>query len=170
MHKTGLRPRISVVKNQDWLLAKFVGSRKCPACYAPVGPRRSKQEMKLEFSTKYFFVFAIILSIEVLIAIFVMDQFVRPFVGDLLVVLLLFTLAKAFFATRNDQMLALCILLFAYLVEIGQYFDLVSRLGLVNSEITSIVLGTSFDWRDFLAYTIGFILILIGIRRKRMVF
>ena len=72
-----------------------------------------------------------------------------------------------FFEPRNPIVLAVCILVFAYLVEVGQYFALVARLGLADSEIARIVIGTSFDWKDILAYLIGFIVILLEIRQER---
>ena len=122
--------------------------------------------MKFGFCKKYFLVFAIVCCVETLIAMFVSDQFVRPFVGDLLVVLLLYSFVRTFFDVRNQKLLAVSILLFAFTVEIGQYFDLVSRMGLANSRIATIIIGTSFDWRDFLAYTIGFVLILISSKKR----
>jgi len=113
--------------------------------------------MKIKFRAKYLFVFVGILLTEVWIALFVNDQIIRPFVGDLLVILLMYAFVRVFIEPRNHIVLAVCILVFAYLVEIGQYFELVSRLGLADSGIGRIVIGTSFDWVDLLAYTIGFI-------------
>ena len=124
--------------------------------------------MKFKFSVKYLFVFVGILLTEALIALFVNDQFVRPFVGDLLVVLLMYAFMRVFFEPRNQIVLAICILVFAYMVEVGQYFSLVSRLGLADLEIANIIIGTSFDWRDLLAYTIGFIMILSITKRERV--
>jgi hypothetical protein len=122
--------------------------------------------MKIKFRAKYLFVFAGILLTEVWIALFVNDQIIRPFVGDLLVILLMYAFVRVFIEPRNHVVLAVCLLVFAYLVEIGQYFELVSRLGLADLGIARIVIGTSFDWVDFLAYTIGFMIVIVsGIRR-----
>ena len=123
--------------------------------------------MKIKFRAKYLFVFVGILLTEVWIALFVNDQIIRPFVGDLLVILLMYAFVRVFIEPRNHIVLAVCILVFAYLVEIGQYFELVSRLGLEDSGIARIVIGTSFDWVDLLAYTIGFMIVIVsGIRRE----
>ena len=122
--------------------------------------------MKLEFNQHYFFIFTLILCAEVLIALFVNDQFVRPFVGDMLVVLLMYSFVRMFLVVKNHTLLAVCILAFAYFVELGQYFELVSRLGLADSQVASIIIGTSFDWRDLLAYTLGFILILVATKLR----
>ena len=123
--------------------------------------------MKIKFRAKYLFVFVGILLTEVWIALFVNDQIIRPFVGDLLVILLMYAFVRVFIEPRNHIVLAVCILVFAYLVEIGQYFELVSRLGLADSGIARIVIGTSFDWLDLLAYTIGFMIVIMsGIKRE----
>jgi hypothetical protein len=81
-----------------------------------------------------------------------------------LIVVLIYSFIRTLFDVRNHHRLAVCILLFSYLVELGQYFDLVSILGLADSKFATIVIGASFDWRDLLAYTVGFILILVGSR------
>jgi hypothetical protein len=53
------------------------------------------------------------------------------------------------------------VLLFAYLIETLQYFDLVGKLGLKHSKIANIVIGNSFAWMDMLAYTLGILTIVI---------
>jgi len=123
--------------------------------------------MEIKFCAKCLVVFVGILLTEVWIALFVNDQIIRPFVGDLLVILLMYAFVRMFIEPRNHIVLAGCILVFAYLVEISQYFELVSRLGLTDSGIAKIVIGTSFDWIDLLAYTIGFMIVIAsGIRRE----
>jgi hypothetical protein len=123
--------------------------------------------MKLSFSKKYFFVFLVVLLVEVCIGLFATDRIVRPLVGDVLVVVLIYAFIRMLFEVRNHYWLAVGVLLFAYAVEVGQYFNLVARLGLADSKFASIVLGTGFDWRDFLCYTLGFVLILADGRRAK---
>jgi hypothetical protein len=53
------------------------------------------------------------------------------------------------------------VLLFAYVIETLQYFDLVGKLGLKHSRIANIVIGNSFAWLDILAYTLGILTIVI---------
>jgi hypothetical protein len=89
---------------------------------------------------------------------------VRPLLGDVLVILLLYAFVRTFFAVKSDRVLGLGILVFAFLIEVAQYFDLVSRLNLADSKIVATIIGTTFDWRDLVAYTIGFILILVWIQ------
>ncbi len=84
--------------------------------------------MRLVFNKRYFFFFVFVFLIEAYIAVYINDQFVRPLVGDVLVVLLLYAFVRAFCEVRNDKVLALGVLLFAYLVELAQYFKLVYLL------------------------------------------
>jgi Protein of unknown function (DUF2809) len=115
--------------------------------------------MMLKFNKLYFFVTVLLFGIEVLIAVFVHDNFVRPYVGDTLVVILIYCFVRSFLDTPVLKT-ALCVLLFAYLIEVAQYFHIVNRLGLQKSKIASVVIGTSFEPIDLIAYTIGFAFIL----------
>jgi len=56
---------------------------------------------------------------------------------------------------------ACSVLLFAYAVEILQYFHLVKMLGLQNSKLVRILLGTTFSFMDLLAYTLGIALVVV---------
>ena len=57
-------------------------------------------------------------------------------------------------------MTAVSVLLFSYTVEILQYLKIINVLGLQHSGIARIVIGTSFEWIDLLAYTAGVAIIL----------
>ena len=72
----------------------------------------NRHTMKLQFNKSYFIVFFLLLIIEVLITIFYFNPFIRGFVGDILVVILIFSFIKT-------------------------------------------ILGTSFEYTDFIAYIIG---------------
>lgn len=98
--------------------------------------------------------FVALLSVEVLIALYVHDPWIRPFVGDVLVVAVLFYFLRSFIRCKESS-LAIGVLLFAWAVEVAQYFDFVTRLGLGDNRLARIVLGSTFDWLDLLAYTIG---------------
>ena len=116
--------------------------------------------MKLRFNAKYALAFVAIFLVEACIALYVHDRVIRPYVGDVLVILLIYAFVRMLFEVRDHVRLAAGILLFAYLVEVGQYFDWVTRLGLADSRLATVVMGTAFDWRDLLSYTIGGILLL----------
>ena len=108
----------------------------------------------------------ILLSVLVYIALFVHDQFVRPFLGDVLVVIWLYLCLKSFIKMQSDK-LAHAVLFFAYAIEIAQYYDLVTVLGLQHIRAARIIIGSTFDWLDLLAYTIGWFFILL-IERYRL--
>jgi len=110
--------------------------------------------MKLVFNLKAFTVFVIIFVIEVLIALFVNDSFIRPYGGDILVVILLYYFIKSFIKTKHVY-IVIGVLLFAYAVEFGQYLKMVELLGVQDNKLLRTVLGSSFSWGDILAYTTG---------------
>lgn len=121
--------------------------------------------MKWRFDKNSFIVAVIIFFIEVLIAKFVDDSFIRPYGGDILVVILIYYFVKSFIQIK-PLYLAIAVVLFAYAVEIGQYFKLVEVLGLQDYKIMRIIIGTSFAWGDIICYTVGGIICYM-IDRKR---
>ncbi|WP_183884556.1 DUF2809 domain-containing protein [Pedobacter cryoconitis] len=46
-------------------------------------------------------------------------------------------------------------MLFSYLIEASQYFNLIHHLRMDNSKIAPLILGNSFSWIAMLAYTLG---------------
>jgi hypothetical protein len=130
----------------------------------PTKPNR-KIEMKLRFNGKAGVVCIFLFLTEILIALFVRDRIVRPYGGDVLVVLLIYYFFKTFLQI-HPLYLSVGVLLFAYMVELAQYFRMVEVLGVQNNRVLSIVLGSSFSWGDILAYTLGAIICYL-IERKR---
>ena len=112
-----------------------------------------------EFNRRYLMTTLGLFVVLVLIALYVRDGFVRPFLGDLLVVVLMFTAVRSVLRV-NQRGLVLAILAFAFLLEVGQAFRLVERLGLAEHRLAQVVLGSTFDWLDLLAYTLGALLVL----------
>jgi len=101
----------------------------------------------------------LLFAIEVLIALFVHDKIVRPYIGDVLVVILIYCFVKSFL---NIKVLtaALLVLLFSFSIETFQYFNLVEKLGLEHNKTARIVIGSSFEWIDFVAYSLGILIVL----------
>lgn len=118
----------------------------------------------LTFNKKYALLALLLFIIEVGIAIFIKDRFIRPFLGDVLAVIFLYFLAKTFLKATNF-MIGLLVLLFAYTLEVLQYFNLVDLLGLGKYKLATIVLGSTFDWLDLVAYTIGVVMV-VSIENK----
>lgn len=98
------------------------------------------------------------LAVEVAIALFVHDNFVRPYIGDVLVVIVLYTLLRIWIPDKL-RLLPLYVFLFAAGVEVLQYFEFVKLLGLGNNHFLRILLGSVFDWKDILCYAVGCLLL-----------
>jgi hypothetical protein len=108
----------------------------------------------LKFNKSYFILAILLLTIEVFIAIFIHDRIVRPYIGDFLVVILIYCFFKSFL-NISPVKTAIAVLLIAYGIEILQHFNLVERLGLGQSAVAKAILGSSFEWTDIIMYTIG---------------
>ncbi len=117
----------------------------------------------IRFSLKDFIISILLLGLLVYIALFVRDRFIRPFLGDVLVVIWLYYTLKAFLNISCGR-LAFGVLVFSYLIEFAQYFRVISWLGLEDVAIVRIVFGATFDFMDLLAYTLGW-LVILGIDR-----
>ncbi len=96
----------------------------------------------------------ILLLTEVFIALFVNDDFIRPFLGDILVVILLCCLVRVF-KPHGIRLLPLYVFLFAVCVEVAQYFDYVKLLGLEGNKFFSVLMGRSFSVYDLICYAYG---------------
>lgn len=109
--------------------------------------------MKVSFNKRYFTPFLLVLVAEIAIAIFYFHRFVRGFLGDVLVIPLLYYLLRAISSVRHRPAL-IFVLALAFLIEGLQLLDLTKLLSTDNS-IVQIVLGNTFDGFDLLAYLIG---------------
>jgi hypothetical protein len=101
-----------------------------------------------------------ILIVEILIAIFMHDSFIRPFFGDFLAVILVYYFIKSFFEMSNTK-IAIISISIAYILESLQYFNFLEITGLAQFKIAGVILGNSFAWADILAYTLGMSFVLI---------
>jgi Protein of unknown function (DUF2809) len=115
----------------------------------------------LQFNLKYLLFTIILFLTEVVIALFIKDTLIRPFVGDVLVVVLIYCFLRIFLQI-DYRKLAFGVLLFAFTIEILQYFDYVRLLGLENNRILSVAMGRTFAVEDFIAYFVGFLLIMLA--------
>ncbi|SIQ27977.1 DUF2809 domain-containing protein [Chryseobacterium sp. RU33C] len=120
--------------------------------------------MKLQFSLKYLLLSLFIFFLEVLIATKLSNVFfVRAYLGDVIVVILLYTFVKSF-AKVNNQKLILGILIFSFAVEFGQYFHIAEKLGFRPGSLMYIVIGNSFSWIDNLCYAVGCLILYLIVR------
>lgn len=98
-------------------------------------------------------VFVFLFFVEVLIALYVHDDFVRPYVGDMIVTVVVWAFARIVFPDRF-KLMSLYVMVFAILVEVGQYFNYVDLLGITNPILVT-MMGTSFAWADIACYAVG---------------
>ena len=112
------------------------------------------------FHKIYFLLTIVLLGIEFLIGIYVHDTLVRPFVGDYLVVILIYCFILSFIKL-NKTKTAIGVLIFSFLIEFLQYYKLVSILGLEKNAIARIVIGTSFSVYDLLCYFLGIVTVVL---------
>ena len=114
----------------------------------------------MKFNIKYFFLTVFLFIVEVLIAtVWKENVFVRSYLGDVIVVILIYTFILFFFKIKNRTKLILGVFVFSVLIEILQYFKIADILGLKPGSIAAIVVGNSFSWIDILCYGIGCLLI-----------
>ncbi|MGN7721233.1 DUF2809 domain-containing protein [Chitinophaga sp. 22620] len=124
--------------------------------------------MKLRFNRWYFTLTILLFVTEVLIAAYLHDDFIRPYAGDFLVVILIYCFVRSFLQAPVVPV-ALAVLAFSCLVEGLQYLNMVKHLGLGHSRLANIVLGNYFTWADIIAYTLGtgFVILVEKIREAR---
>lgn len=111
--------------------------------------------------TKYFLGFLFLLIVEILIARFVKDEFIRPYLGDFLVVILIYCFVMA--ASKLSVFRGLLmVFLFSFAVEFLQLVDISEILQYHPPKIVMIAIGSSFSIWDLLAYSLGLLTCLLA--------
>ena len=103
----------------------------------------------------------VVFAVEVLIALYVHDAVIRPYLGDSLAVALVYLVLRAVLPVRARVAAGLAFAI-ACALEIGQAFHLVDRIGLGHSRVARVLLGTHYDPSDFVAYALGAIAVLLA--------
>lgn len=109
---------------------------------------------KTKLRIVYAFITIILLAVEVMIALFVRDRFIRPYFGDMLVVVVIYTFVRIFIPEKY-RLLPLFVFIFSAAVEILQYFEIVQKLGLGGNIFLRTLLGSTFDLKDIACYAVG---------------
>lgn len=120
----------------------------------------------MRFHRGYALAAAAIFAVEVLIALYVRDRFVRPYLGDTLAVILVYCGLRAV-TTLRVVPAAVIALSVAFAVEFGQLIRIIDTLGLSHSRVARIVLGTGFELKDLVAYAAGALIVLACERLRR---
>ena len=106
-----------------------------------------------------------VFAVEVLIALFVRDAVVRPYVGDVLAVVLVYLGLRAVTPLKVMPALMLALAV-AVMVELGQLFHLLDALGLAHDRLARVVLGGVFDIKDLACYGAGAACVLVAERLR----
>lgn len=88
------------------------------------------------------------------------NQFIRGFIGDIIVISLIYFFIKIFYDFHAVK-LTVFTLLVAFITEFLQYIKITTFFGLEHNTIAQLILGSVFDPYDLIAYTIGAILVYI---------
>ena len=111
---------------------------------------------------------AVVFAIELVIALFVHDAVIRPYIGDSLAVVLVYLGLRAV-SPLPVRTAIIAAFLIACAIEFGQYVHLIDRLHLRHQMWARFLLGGSFDLKDFAAYAVGAAAVALGetLRQKR---
>lgn len=116
---------------------------------------------KNKMRIRYAGITVILLLVEVMIALFIHDDFIRPYIGDVFVTVLIYTFLRILIP-EGVKLLPLYVFIFAAGVEVLQYFDVVEVLGLSDNRFFSILIGSVFDVKDIVCYGVGCVLVVLG--------
>ncbi|MFV0519826.1 MAG: DUF2809 domain-containing protein [Lachnospirales bacterium] len=109
---------------------------------------------KYNIRVNYLIIFLILLAIEIFIGVYVRDTFIRPYVGDMLIVILLYFGVRIFIPHKVKK-LPIYIFAFAFFVEAIQLIDITAFIPFLNTPFFRIILGSTFDIADIFAYGAG---------------
>ncbi|WP_304236886.1 DUF2809 domain-containing protein [Jiulongibacter sediminis] len=109
--------------------------------------------MMLKFQRNYALMALFILCLELCIALFFNDRFIRPFVGDVVATAGVYCLLRIFDVSKTKSLIAA--LLISFVIELLQYIHFLEWAGLYDIRWLRIVLGSSFSVADLWAYAIG---------------
>ena len=93
--------------------------------------------------------------IEVMIGMYA-GGWIRAYFGDVLVVILIYTLLRTVSPDKpkHGLILPLCILVFSFIVEYLQLWGIADRLHITN-DLVRIIIGTGFSTIDLICYAVG---------------
>lgn len=97
--------------------------------------------------------------LEIIIGTWLKDWFfVRAYVGDVLVIPLIYCIFRLF-TEKLPRLLPFLVCCIGFVAEGLQYIHLADRLGFERGSLMSILIGTSASWWDVLSYIVGMLLI-----------
>ena len=119
-----------------------------------------KRKMKLQFNKYYLAIAHFLLLIELAIAFIIKTGFIRYTFGDYLVVILLYAIFRGC-TNMSVRASALVVLFIAYGIELLQLTSFLAYFNLQDSTAANLIFGSTFQFGDIVAYTLGIITVLI---------
>ena len=116
--------------------------------------------MKRKIRIIYAVLFVLLMLIDIYIAAFVTNVFVRSYLGDVFITLLICFFVQAVIP-KKINFLSIWVFLFALAVEIGQYFDVVKLLGLDDYKLISVWFGRCYSFYDVICYAVGCLIFVV---------
>ena len=104
----------------------------------------------------FLLIFLLLVISEFIIGIYFHDDFVRPFVGDVIIAVVLYTFVRIFFPEKL-YWLSAAVFVFCAAVEFSQIIPLCDLIGVKNNFLR-ILMGVSFAWEDIICYAVGCII------------
>ena len=114
---------------------------------------------KLRFHLGYLFLAILLFLLEIAIAKYTAG-WIRNYIGDILVVILMYSTIMSI-AHFNKKTVVLFTLIFAFMIEFSQYFQLAEHLGFEQGSMAYIILGNTFSPEDLICYLIGGLIIFL---------
>ena len=112
----------------------------------------------------YLILFILLFALETFIALTLHGGFIRSYMGDVIVVWVVYCFVQAILGGKNNHyIVALSVMFFAFLVEFLQGINIVDLLGLGDIRFFRVLIGTEFTWLDMICYTAGALLNILGI-------
>ena len=104
----------------------------------------------------YLLIFLFLLGVEIAIATYLKTGFIRAYLGDLLVVILLYCLLMSILkpSIKTGLLLTLAI---AFAIELLQLIDLTRFFPQEYKKLATLILGSQFSWLDLQMYVLGII-------------
>ena len=108
----------------------------------------------------YLIITLLLFLIEALIAIFLKSGFIRHTFGDFLCVILLYCFFKSFIEGHHFK-IAISVLIISFSIEFLQLTNYLELFNLQDNHLANLILGSTFNASDLLAYTLGIITVII---------
>lgn len=116
--------------------------------------------MNLQFNKNYLVLAHSLFLVELAIAFIIKTGFIRYTFGDYLVVILLYAIIRGC-TNMSVWASSLVVLLIAYAIEFLQLTPFLTYFNLQDSFTAKLIFGSTFNFTDLIAYTLGIATVLI---------